>query len=47
MRQICRDCKWYCIHCETCRLYMENSGMNESCSDWESDEEEESEESDE
>lgn len=31
---LCRDCIYYCIHCGICRLYMEESDANDSCSDY-------------
>ena len=34
MRQICRDCANYCIHCEVCRNDKEYHPMNDSCQDF-------------
>lgn len=34
MRQICRDCDNYCIHCGICRADREYHEINDSCHDF-------------
>jgi len=40
MRELCRDCKNYCIHCGICRADREYHAMNDSCRDFTTEESE-------
>jgi hypothetical protein len=43
MREICRDCYYYCIHCGICHKDFSYKKLNDSCRDFTPEDGEESE----